>query len=128
MKENFEFIRSALLDVEENSDGIHFYDISRAMIAKNYNKEEAYAQLLHMSKQELFSGLNYYLDYGLQVQNLSEKGFFLLNKIRDEKDLAKYINKLSKNKTGQTLENLFIVICKGIGAGIASYKNTRDEK
>ena len=84
MKRDIEFIREALLDIEENCSPMAVYPISLAMSNKGYDNDYVFNQLILMEEAGLFGKTFKTLSGSFSCMGLSNCGYDFLETIRND--------------------------------------------
>lgn len=121
MKRDVDFIREALLEIEENCGPMKFYPISSVMQEKGYEQDYTFNQLLLMEEAGLF-GKTTKMSGSFSSMGLSNYGYDFLETIRNDVVWEKTKNEIQEKKLPRTIK--FIAEVAGIFVGeLLKHKN-----
>ena len=115
MKRDIDFIRDALLEIEENCEPMQYYPISLVMGNKGYDNAYAFNQLLLMEEAGLFGKTDKNLSGSFCCMGLSNYGYDFLETIRNDTVWKKTKNEIQEKKLPRTIK--FIAEVAGIFVG-----------
>ena len=122
MKRDIDFIREALLEIEENCAPMKFYPISSIMTKRGYETDYTYNQLLLMEEAGLFGKTVKNLPCSFSCMGLSNYGYDFLETIRNDVVWEKTKNEIQEKKLPRTIK--FIAEVAGIFVGeLLKHKN-----
>lgn len=115
MKRDIEFIREALLEIEENCEPMSIYPISSVMCKKGYAHDYALNQLLLMEESGLLGKAVKDLSGSFSCMGLSNYGYDFLETIRNDVVWQKTKTEIQEKKLPRTIK--FIAEVAGIFVG-----------
>lgn len=115
MKRDIEFIREALLDIEENCNPLSVYPISLAMYNKGYDSDYAFNQLLLMEEAGLFGKTSKTTSGSFSCMGLSNYGYDFLETIRNDIVWEKTKKEIQEKNLPKTIK--FIAEVAGVFVG-----------
>lgn len=122
MIKDIDFIRTCLLEIEENAKPLEFYPIIEKMCEKGYDLKFAFAQLSLMESAGLFDKTAKDLSYGYSIMGLSNSGYNFLETIRNDEVWVKTKKEIKDKKLTKTIE--FIAKIAGVFCGeLIKHKN-----
>ena len=122
MKRDFEFIREALLELEENCEPMSSYPIFSVMCEKGYAPDYALNQLLLMEEGGLLGKTARTLTCSFSSMGLSNNGYDFLETIRNDVVWEKTKKEIQEKKLPRTIK--FIAEVAGIFVGeLIKHKN-----
>lgn len=122
MKSDIEFIREALLEIEEKCEPMKFYPISSVMEGNGYDNDYTFNQLLLMEEAGLFGKTAKNISGSFSCMGLSNCGYDFLETIRNDVVWEKTKNEIQEKKLPKTIR--FIAEVAGIFVGeLLKHKN-----
>lgn len=123
MKRDIDFIREALLELEENGEPMQFYPISLSMANKGYGNDYTFHQLLLMEEAGLFGKTTKSTGGSFSCMGLSNCGYDFLETIRNDVVWEKTKKEIQEKKLPKTVK--FIAEVAGIFVGeLLKHKNS----
>lgn len=122
MKRDIDFIRDALMEIEENCKPMSFYPISAVMTQNGYEQDYTFNQLLLMEEAGLFGKTTKTLSGSFSCMGLSNYGYDFLETIRNDVVWTKTKKEIQEKKLPRTIK--FIAEVAGIFVGeLLKHKN-----
>lgn len=122
MRRDIEFIREALLDIEENCNPMAVYPISLTMYNKGYDSDYVFNQLLLMEEAGLFGKTSKTTSGSFSCMGLSNYGYDFLETIRNDIVWEKTKIEIQEKKLPKTIK--FIAEVAGAFVGeLLKHKN-----
>lgn len=122
MKRDIDFIREALIEIEENGQPMRSYPILSVMCEKGYEHDYALNQLLLMEEAGLFGKTAKDLSGSFSCMGLSNYGYDFLETIRNDVVWEKTKKEIQEKKLPRTIK--FIAEVAGIFVGeLLKHKN-----
>ncbi len=122
MKRDMDFIRQALLEIEDKCEPMQFYPIASAMMQKGYEGAYTINQLNLMEEAGLFGKTAKTTLGSFSCMGLSNYGYDFLETIRNDVIWEKTKNEIQEKKLPRTIK--FIAEIAGIFVGeLLKHKN-----
>ena len=122
MKRDIDFIREALIEIEENCQPMRSYPIFSVMYGKGYDRDYALNQLLLMEEAGLFGKTAKEVPCSFSCMGLSNYGYDFLETIRNDVVWEKTKKEIQEKKLPRTIK--FIAEVAGIFVGeLLKHKN-----